>query len=97
MHRQHQAVSRLLLTAMLSAASLSAICVQAEPNPLPPSSAQPLHAESSSTVPLDLTQTSLEHLLQLEVATASKIARQVSNARSTVSIVTADDIKTYGE
>lgn len=101
MHRQHQAVSRLLLNAVLSAASLWAISAQAEPNHISPNSAEPgstrpLPTEALNPEPLDLTQTSLEHLLQLEVATASKIARQVSNARSAVSIVTADDIKTYG-
>ncbi|MDP3743360.1 MAG: TonB-dependent receptor [Methylotenera sp.] len=44
----------------------------------------------------DLTQASLEQLLELEVLTASKIARQVSDAPSAVSIVTAEDIKAYG-
>lgn len=44
----------------------------------------------------DLTTASLEQLLELEVITASKIARQVSDAPSAVSIVTAEDIKAYG-
>jgi len=44
----------------------------------------------------DLARLSLEDLLDLEVITASKIARQVSDAPSAVSIVTAEDIKAYG-
>lgn len=37
-----------------------------------------------------------EQLLQTEVVTADKLARQISDAPSAVSIVTADDIRTYG-
>ena len=44
----------------------------------------------------DLAGASLEELLNFELITASKIARQVSDAPSAVSIVTADDIKAYG-
>jgi iron complex outermembrane receptor protein len=45
---------------------------------------------------LDLTQVPLENLLQMEVASASRVARQVSDAPSAVAIVTADDIRAYG-
>ena len=54
------------------------------------------YAESTDTNNLDLTQASLEQLLAQEITTASKIARQISDAPSAVSIVTAEDIKTYG-
>ncbi len=81
MHTKHHAAGNLLRSAAFAFCSLFSTGV---------------YAEHINTEQLDLTQTSLEHLLQLEVTTASKIARQVSNARSAVSIVTADDIKTYG-
>jgi iron complex outermembrane receptor protein len=54
------------------------------------------YAEPTDTSNLDLTQASLEELLAQEITTASKIARQISDAPSAVSIVTAEDIKTYG-
>jgi iron complex outermembrane receptor protein len=44
----------------------------------------------------DLTQIPLEQLLEIEVITASRIARQVSSAPSAVSIVTAQDIRDHG-
>lgn len=44
----------------------------------------------------ELMQLPLEQLMQLDVQTASKIASQISVAPSAVSIVTAEDIKTYG-
>lgn len=53
-------------------------------------------AQSAGQSKPDLTKASLEELLEFEVATASKIARQVSDAPSAVSIVTAADIKSYG-
>ena len=53
-------------------------------------------ADNSAVIQPDITQIPLENLLEMEVSTASKIARQVSDARSAVSIVTAEDIKTYG-
>jgi iron complex outermembrane receptor protein len=37
-----------------------------------------------------------EELLKTDIVTADKIARQISDAPSAVSIVTADDIRTYG-
>jgi outer membrane receptor protein involved in Fe transport len=44
----------------------------------------------------DLTEIDLETLLSTEIVTASKIARQVSDSPSAVSIVTSKDIKAYG-
>lgn len=44
----------------------------------------------------DLTQLSLEQLLNIEVTTASKFAQRVSEAPSSMSVVTAEDIRTYG-
>jgi len=46
--------------------------------------------------PLDLTSIPFEKLTQTEVITASKLAKQVSDSPSAVSIVTADDIRAYG-
>lgn len=54
------------------------------------------NVQAADNSKLDLTRTSLEQLLELEVVTASKIARQVSDAPSAVSIVTAEDIKAHG-
>ena len=44
----------------------------------------------------DLTLIPLEQLLQTDFVSASKMARQISDAPSAVVIVTADDIKAYG-
>jgi iron complex outermembrane receptor protein len=44
----------------------------------------------------DLTNLSIDQLLSVEIVTASKFAQKVSEAPSSVSIVTADDIKTFG-
>jgi iron complex outermembrane receptor protein len=44
----------------------------------------------------DLTGLPFEQLLGMEVVTAAKIARQVSDEPSAVSVVTADDIRAYG-
>ncbi len=44
----------------------------------------------------NLTEIDIESLLSKEVVTASKIAQQVSDSPSAVSIVTAKDIKSYG-
>jgi iron complex outermembrane receptor protein len=44
----------------------------------------------------DIADLPLEQLLQTEIITATKIARQVSDAPSAVAIVTADDIRTFG-
>jgi outer membrane receptor protein involved in Fe transport len=55
-----------------------------------------VNAQAPSSLKQDLNNASLEQLLELEVTTASKIAHQVSDSPSAVSIVTADDIKDYG-
>ena len=52
-------------------------------------------AQSSNRPKSDLPNASLEELLKYEVVTASKIARQISDAPSAISIVTAADIKAY--
>lgn len=53
------------------------------------------HGEAA-TEQIDLTDIPLEQLLALEVSTAAKFARQVSDAPSAVTVVTASDIKAYG-
>lgn len=53
------------------------------------------HAEESLPV-LDVTQRPFEELLNTEIITAAKLARQISDAPSAVSIVTAQDIRAYG-
>ena len=44
----------------------------------------------------DLTSLSLDQLLNVEVVTASKFAQKVSEAPSSVLVISAEDIKTYG-
>lgn len=44
----------------------------------------------------DLTEVSLEDLVQMEVVSASRLAQQVSDAHSAVVVVTAQDIKDHG-
>jgi iron complex outermembrane receptor protein len=44
----------------------------------------------------DLTTLSFDQLLSVEIVTASKFAQKVSEAPSAVSVVTAEDIKTFG-
>lgn len=44
----------------------------------------------------DVTQVSIEQLVETEFIPASRIARQISDAPSAVSIVTAQDIRDYG-
>lgn len=51
---------------------------------------------AAQEAPVDLTSIPFERLLQTEVITASKLAKQVSDSPSAVSIVTADDIRSYG-
>jgi iron complex outermembrane receptor protein len=53
-------------------------------------------AIAKDTVLSDLTEMPLDQLLQTEVITASKIAQQITDASSSVSIVTAEDIQAYG-
>jgi iron complex outermembrane receptor protein len=49
-----------------------------------------------NTEVLDVTQRPFEELLNTEIITAAKLAHQISGAASAVSIVTAQDIQTYG-
>ena len=53
-------------------------------------------AAVEETVEQDLTLIPFEQLMKTEVVSASKLARQVSDAPSAVSIVTAEDIRAYG-
>jgi len=53
------------------------------------------NAEDSVGI-LDVTQRPFEELLDTEIITAAKLARQISDAPSAVSIVTAQDIRDYG-
>lgn len=53
------------------------------------------HAQGSTEV-LDVTQRPFEELLNTEITAAAKLAHQISGAASAVSIVTAEDIRTYG-
>lgn len=46
--------------------------------------------------PQDLTSLQIEQLLNLEVITASKIPQKISEAPSSVSVITSDDIRRYG-
>ncbi len=45
---------------------------------------------------IDLTTLSLEQLLDVQVVSASKFAQRASEAPSAMSVITADDIRTYG-
>lgn len=53
-------------------------------------------AASSGAEAFDVTRVSIEQLLDTEFVPASRIARQISDAPSAVSIVTAQDIHDYG-
>ncbi len=55
-------------------------------------------AAAAAPVPAEdgLTAVPLEQLLDMEIVTAAKLARQISDAPSAVSVVTRQDIKTYG-
>lgn len=55
-----------------------------------------LCAGKSQAADEDLTSLSFDQLLSVEIVTASKFAQKVSEAPSSVSIVTADDIKSFG-
>lgn len=55
-----------------------------------------VHAAESVSGEANLIQIPIDQLVNMEVDSASKIARQVSDAPSAVSIVTAEDIKSYG-
>jgi iron complex outermembrane receptor protein len=56
----------------------------------------PAFAEDAGQEAMDLTQIPFEQLLQTEVVSAAKLARQISDAPSAVSIATRQDIKAYG-
>lgn len=56
----------------------------------------PVWAEETDVEDGRLTQIPIEQLVNMEVSSASKIARQISDAPSAVSVITADDIKAYG-
>lgn len=53
-------------------------------------------AAASANDHVDLTQMPIEQLLDLEVYSASKFTQKISEAPSAVSVVTADEIKTFG-
>ena len=53
-------------------------------------------ASGGAAAAQDLTALPLEALLQRDFISASRLARQVSDAPSAVAIVTADDIRAYG-
>jgi iron complex outermembrane receptor protein len=55
-----------------------------------------VQADTSRAGAFDVTQLSLEQLLETEYIPARRIARQISDAPSAVSIVTAQDIHDYG-
>jgi iron complex outermembrane receptor protein len=55
-----------------------------------------VQADTSVEGVIDVTQLSLEQLLEIEYIPARRIARQISDAPSAVSIVTAQDIHDYG-
>jgi iron complex outermembrane receptor protein len=55
-----------------------------------------VQADTSEEGAFDVTQLSLEELLETEYIPARHIARQISDAPSAVSIVTAQDIQDYG-
>jgi iron complex outermembrane receptor protein len=50
----------------------------------------------SQSAPVDLTNLSLEDLLEVTIESVSKFEQKVSEAPSSVTIVTGDDIKKYG-
>jgi outer membrane receptor for ferrienterochelin and colicin len=51
---------------------------------------------ASANDPVDLAQLPIEQLLNLEVFSASKFVQKISEAPAAVSVVTADEIKTFG-
>ena len=55
-----------------------------------------LFASAGAASAADLTELSIEELLNIEVYSASKFAQKVTEAPASVSIVTAADIKDYG-
>jgi iron complex outermembrane receptor protein len=50
----------------------------------------------SQDAPVDLTKLSIEELMNITIESVSKFEQKVSEAPSSVTIVTGDDIKKYG-
>jgi outer membrane receptor protein involved in Fe transport len=57
---------------------------------------QAIAAEENTDDQVDLAHMPLEQLLNVEYVSAAKIANQISDANTAISIVTADDIHAYG-
>lgn len=57
---------------------------------------QAMGAGQDAAESVDLTHTPFEQLLDMEYVSAAKIANQISDANTAVSIVTAEDIRAYG-
>ncbi|MDT4291404.1 TonB-dependent receptor [Methylomonas sp. MO1] len=53
-------------------------------------------AQAVSAAPEDLTEMSIEQLLNVEIISASRLGQKASQAPSSVSILTANDIRTFG-
>jgi outer membrane receptor protein involved in Fe transport len=75
--------------AALSYAVLTVLAVLSTPSPA-------FTDASAAREALDPTELSLQQLLDVEVYSASKFAQKTSDAPSDVSVVTAEDIRTYG-
>jgi outer membrane receptor protein involved in Fe transport len=58
--------------------------------------ASPAKVSAEAETEADLTTIPFEKLLQTDVVTASRLARQLSDSPAAVSIVTADEIRTHG-
>lgn len=56
----------------------------------------PAYSDDYSGSSEDLTPIPIEQLVEMEVVSATRLARQVSDAPSAVAVVTAQDIKDYG-
>ncbi len=50
----------------------------------------------ANTVPEDLTALSLEALLQIDIISASRLGQSINKSPSSVSVLTAEDIRTFG-
>ncbi|UVW30064.1 TonB-dependent siderophore receptor [Massilia sp. H6] len=55
-----------------------------------------LHAAARANEPQDLTEIPFEQLLNLEVVTASRIPQKLSEAPTSVTVITAEDIRHFG-
>lgn len=54
------------------------------------------NANAADSAPLDLTDMSIEQLLTVDVVSASRLSQKSNQAPSSVSILTASDIRTFG-